>query len=325
MFVFMSDLPPGYPYQSITAPYGSPFHPYHISTSTSENTDRSCSPAVAASLPSAHRHSRLLDEDIKPQKLEPSKTRSFLKREPEEDQYRPDVTPEALVVLHQSHSPDQASRYIDVERQTPKAQPLPLPLHAPSPPTQQEKGLQVREEEQEGGPIKMEVSSYLCQAANVVSPACSEAEPKPEVLNDLDQTHYPSSITAEPDSQDRAQMCVSLEQTTSCVCEQEQPDTSCLKESTCEPPAHGSPLPVVIGPEDPMGGMFALITASEMAQARSTSPSPPTLLLQVENPPVASDLSSAGALEMVALEGMALLSQIGQHEDEPSILDEGKH
>lgn len=317
----MSDLPPGYPYQSITAPYGSPFHTYHISASTSGNTDRSCSPAVAAPLPSAHRHSRLLDEDIKPQKLEPSKTGSFLKREPDEEQYRPDVTPEALVVLPQSRSPDQASRYIDVERQTPKAQ----PLHAPSPPTQPGKGLQVGEEEQEGGPVKMEVSSYSCQAANVVSPACAETEPKPEVLKDSDQTHYPSSITAEADSQDRAQMCVSLEQTASSVCEQEQPDTSCLKESTCEPPARGSPPPLVISTEDPMGGMFALITASEMAQARSSSPSPPTLLLQVEHPPVGSDLSGAGALEMVALEGMALLSQIGQHESEPSALDEGKH
>ncbi|XP_037544799.1 trinucleotide repeat-containing gene 18 protein [Nematolebias whitei] len=316
-----ADLPPGYPYQSITAPYGSPFRPYHVSASTAENTDRSCSPALAASLPSAYCHSRLLDADIKPQKLEPSKTGTFLKQEPGEEQHCPDVTPEHLSVLHQSFSPDQASRYIDVERQTPKA--LPLLLHDPSPPALQDKGLQVREEEkEEEDPIKMEASSRSCHAANDVSPACAEAAPKPEVIKDSDQTPYQSSITAEPDVQEPSQMCVSLEQTTSTVCEQEQPDASCLTESTCELPALSPPLPLVFGPDDPMGGMFALITASEIAQARASSPPPPTLVLQVENPPVGSDLSCAGALEMVALEGMALLSQMGQHEAEPHIQDE---
>lgn len=319
----MSDLPPGYPYQSITAPYGSPFRPYHVSASTAENTDRSCSPALAASLPSACCHSRLLDADIKPQNLEPSKTGSFLKQEPGEEQHHPDVTPEQLRVLHQSFSPDQASRYIDVERQTPKA--LPLPLHAPSPPAQQDKGLQVREEEKEDDQIKMEASSHSCLAANNVSPACAEAAPKPEVIKDSDQTLHQSSITAELDVQEPSQMCVSLEQTASTVCEQEQHDTSCLTESTCELPVLSSALPLVFGPDDPMVGMFALITASEIAQARANSPEPPTLVLQVENPPVGSDLSCAGALEMVALEGMALLSQMGQHEAEPHIQDEGKH
>lgn len=319
----MSDLPPGYPYQSITAPYGSTFHPCHISASTAENTDRSCSPALAASLPSAYHHSRLLDADIKLQKLEPSKTGSFLKQEPCEEQHRPDVTPEQLSVLHQSFTPDQAGPYIDVERQTPKA--LPLPLHAPSPPIQQDKGLQAREEEKEEDPIKMEASSHSCHAANDVSPACAEAAPKPEVIKGSEQMLYQSSTTAEPDSQEPSQMCVSLEQITSTVCEQEQSDASCLTQSTCELPALSSPLPLVFGPEDPMGGMFALITASEIAQARASSPPPPTLVLQVDNPPVGSDLSSAGALEMVALEGMALLSQMGQHEAELDIQDEGKH
>ncbi len=179
----------------------------------------------------------------------------------------------------------------------------------------------------------MEVSSYSCQAAYPLPPPLTEAEPKPEVIKDAER--YPSCITANSDSQGSSQVCASLEETTSAVCEQEQPDTPIKslapsqKESVTEtpiypPPTSDSPLPLVIGPEDPMAGMLALLTASEMAQARPSTPPAPTLVPQIENPPVVVDCSTAGALEMVALEGMALLSQMAQQEMEHISLEQGE-
>lgn len=337
-FTVITDLPPGYPYQSITAPFGSPFPPYHIPAPSGANTEvvpphRSRSPAPAAPLPSVHLHSRLLDADIKPQKLEPSKTGSFLKQEPGVEQPPLDMTPEPLGPLRRSCSPVLASQDREGDREAPKPKPQPLPLHVPSPPPQQAERLEeVREDEKEGGQIKMEVSSYSCQAAYPLPPPLTEAEPKPEVIKDPER--YPPCITADSDSQESPQMCASLEQTTSAVCQQERPDTPInaltpsQKESDAETPIYppsisNSPLSLVIGPEDPMAGMLALLTASEMAQARPSTPPAPTLTPQIENPPVGADCSSAGALEMVALEGMALLSQMAQREMEHISLEQG--
>lgn len=335
----MTDLPPGYPYQSISAPFGSTFPPYHIPAPTGANTEvvpphHSRSPASAAPLPSAHLHSRLLDADIKPEKVEPSKTGSFLKQEPGVEPPQLDMPPEPLGPLHQSCSPVLASQDRDEDGEAQKPHAQTLPLCVPSPPLQRAKRLEeVREEEKEGGQIKMEVSSYSCQAAYPLPPPHTEAEPKPEVIKDPER--YPSCITADSDSQESGLMCSSLEQTTSAMCDQEQPDTRInshtpiQKESVAETPIYphptsNSPLTLVTGPEDPMAGMLALLTASEMAQARPCTPPAQILIPQIENPPLGADCSSAGALEMVALEGMALLSQMAQHEMENISLERGE-
>lgn len=335
----MTDLSPGYPYQSITAPFGSSFPPYHIPAPAGANTDvipphRSRSPSSAAPLPSAHLHSRLLDADVKPQKLEPSKMASFLKQEPGVEQPPIDMMPEPLGPLRRSCSPVLASQDREGDVDAPKPKPQLLPLHVSSPPPQQAERLEeVGEEEQEGGQIKMEVSSYSCQAAYPLPLPLTEAKPKPEVIKDPEG--YPSCATADSDCQESAQICVPREQTASAVCKQKQPDTpiNLLTPSqkeigsetpVCPPPTSNSLLPLVIGPEDPMAGMFALLTASEMARARPSTPPTPTLIPQIENPPVGPDCSSAGALEMVALEGMALLSQMAQQEMENISLDQGE-
>lgn len=165
----------------------------------------------------------------------------------------------------------------------------------------------------------METSSFSCQAAHSQPSPVTEAKPKTELIKDPDRAPYPS----DSDSPESAQMCVSLEQTGSVVCEQKQPDTPVnphtpsQKESVTEtpvypPPNCNSPLPLIIGPEDPMAGMFALLTASEMAiQLRPGTPPASTLVPQIDSP-VGADYSSAASLEMVALEGMALLSQMAQ-------------
>lgn len=182
----------------------------------------------------------------------------------------------------------------------------------------------------------MEVSSYSCQAAYPLPPPLTEAEPKPKVIKDPERARYPLCITADSESQESAPKLVSLEQTTSTACEQQQPDTPIdshtpsQKDSGAEtpiypPPASDSPLPLVIGPEDPMAGMLALLTASEMAaQDRPSTPPAPILVRQIENPQVGADCSSAGPLEMVALEGMALLSQMAQREMENISQEQGE-
>lgn len=315
----LTELPPGYPYQSITAPYGS-FPPYHIPASTAESSEahRSCSPTPAAPLASPLRHSRLSDEEVKPQSLEPPKAGSFLKREPCEEHPQAGLIPEPLASLYLSRSADRDSKDDEVEGRTPKT---------PSPPTPQGDGQrEVGKEEKNKGVFKTEASSNSCQA--VVTPSPTEEEAKPDLIKEAELAPYHPSISADSDKQEMPQMCVSPVKTA--VCEPEQPDHPSdslpprLEKSTCEPPVLSSPL-LVVTAEDPMGGMLALLTASEMAQARPRTPPTPTLQSQVENPPFATaDCSSAGALEIVALEGMALLSQMAQHEAELVFQTQGK-
>ena len=231
------------------------------------------------------------------------------------------VAPETLGPLR--CGPVRASQ--DRETDGEVSKPQPLPLYVPSPPPQRGERLEeVREEEKEQ--IKMEVSSYTCQAAYPPPPLLTEAEPKPKAIKDPEQTRYPPCITA--DCQESAQKSVLLEQTAGAVCEQEQPDTpvdshtpnqkELVPETPVYPPSpSNSPLPLVFGPEDPMAGMLALLAASEMANyTRPDTPPAPILLPQIELLPVGADCSGAGPLEMVALEGMALLSQMAQREME---------
>lgn len=73
-----------------------------------------------------------------------------------------------------------------------------------------------------------------------------------------------------------------------------------------------------------MAGMLALLTASEMALARPSSPPAPTLEPQTDNPTPGADCRETGDLEMVALEGMALLSQMAQREMEQICQERGE-
>lgn len=259
---------------------------------------------------------------------------SFLKQEPGVEQPRIDLMPEPLGPLRRSSNPSPASQDRERDGNALKHTPQLRPLCVSSPPRQQAEQLEeVREEEREGGPIKMEVSSYSCQAAYPLPLSLTEAEAKPEVIKDPER--YPSCTTAGSDGQESAEICVSREETASAECKQQQPDLPINLHSpsrreiaseppVCAPPTSDSPLPLVTGHEDPMAGMIALLTASEMAQARPSTPPAPTLLPQIENSLVSPNCSGAGALEMVALEGMALLSQMAQQEMENISLDQGE-
>lgn len=229
------------------------------------------------------------------------------------EQPQDDVTPEPLGPLCQSSSPALANRDREDDVDAVKLQLL--PLHVSTRPQQQvERHKETKEEEKEG--IKMEVSSYSCEAAYALPSSLTDAKPKPEVIKDPEE--YPSCNTEDVNTQ----ICTSQEEASTTVCKPKQTDTPInlltpsqkeivSENPLCSPPSSNSPLPLV--PEDPMAGMLALLTASEMAQTHPRTPSGLTLTLQ-KYPSASPDSSSTGALEMVALEGMALLSQMAQQE-----------
>lgn len=324
----MTDLPPGYPYQSITAPFSSPFPPFHIPAPTAANTEIVPPHRSPAPLPSARLHSRLLDADVKPQKLESSKTGSFLKQEPDVEQPRVDVTPQAVGPLRRSCSPALARPDREEDGEAPAPQSQPPPLLAPSPPRLQgERREEVREEEKDTGQIKMEASSQSCRAAYPpLPPPRTESEPKPEVSDGPEQ--YPSCVAADSERREPSQTHRPLGEIPSAACEHERPatptgsHTPSSRETVKETPPPTADSPLLL--EDPMAGLFALLAASEMAEARPNTPPTLTLIAPIDSAPMGADCSSTGALEMVALEGMALLSQMAQREIEHIRLEQGE-
>lgn len=257
---------------------------------------------------------------------------TILKQEPRTDHPEADPTPEPLGPLRVGCSPELTNQDRDRDMLKPKA-PL-LPLHASSPPPQQaERREEVREDEKKEEQIKMEASSYSGHMAYSLPPLpLSEAQPKPELVKDPEG--YPTCASADPQSRESAQTCSTQEPASSAAaCSLTRPDTpinlltpspqeAVGETSECPPPTSTSPPPLVIGAEDPMAGMFALLTASEMASARPGTPPAPTLLPQTEDPSAVPD--TTGALEMVALEGMALLSQMAQQEMESISQEHGE-
>lgn len=322
-----SDLPPGYPFQSATAPFRSALSPYRISAPAAATADdapvhRTRSPLSSASLPSAH---LLLDADVKPQKLQLSKM-PYLRQESGTAQRQHGVLPESPRPLRRSCSPVLfATR--DREDESDVAHPQLLPRQVSSPLQQQCDRLDdVRTEGKEGGPIKMEVSSSSCKASYPLPPL-AQAEPRPEGTRAPEG--YLSWTAADPQTQESALM--SPEQTSTSACAEKQPDAAINLLSprrgemgsdspVCSPPISNATLPV---PEDPMAGMFALLTASEMARAIpcAAAPALPAQMGTCRLPP---DCASTGALEMVALEGMALLSQVAQRGMEPLSQEQGE-
>lgn len=302
-----TDLPPGYPYQSITAPFASAFPPYHIPPAGMNMNllaphPSSRSPPLGPPpplLPPLHRSH--LEEDVKPRKAEPSEIPSVLKQEPDVDH-----APRPLPPLRLSCNPE-----------LPGEDQLPLLSHRvlsppPPPPLQQQQEVERVEveevEKEERLVIKVEVSSYPVPLLH--------AEAKPELARDAEG--YPACTSAAP-------LSPSLESTAVCPPQEQacnlktRPDTpidrlltpsplEVIEESPERPPRPSSCTSS--SSEDPMAGLLALAAASEMAGVRAATPPIPTLLPQVEDP----DCCTTGALEKVALEGMALLSQMAQQE-----------
>lgn len=145
------------------------------------------------------------------------------------------------------------------------------------------------------------------------------SEPEAAAYEDPERIRYASPIAADLDDQESTQPGASFERESHPATTTPEPRPPSRKESVGQIPASSeSPPPAVAGSEDPMAGMLALLAASEMCQPHPPGRSASTL---AEN---AADCGGAGPLEMVALEGMALLSQMAQREMENIGMEQGE-
>uniref|UniRef100_A0A8C7KIG6 Trinucleotide repeat containing 18 n=1 Tax=Oncorhynchus kisutch TaxID=8019 RepID=A0A8C7KIG6_ONCKI len=174
----------------------------------------------------------------------------------------------------------------------------------PGPPPTQPQEQQTEEGEEEAGEVKMEVLTHGCRGAYQLLPSVPKVETKPEVTEKSSPVHYPSCTTA---SSERPAFRPS-------------PDTHASSPpplSPCPP----SPSPLNIVPDDPMAGMMTLLAASQMPQA--APPALPTLP-QTEASSLGRDVASPGCLEVWALEGMTLLSDMASLEMDRIQLEQGE-
>lgn len=269
------------------------------------------SPPLAPPPPLLHRDH--LEADVKPQKVEPSEMPSVLKREPDAD-----PAPRPLAALRLSCNPKLPGRDEPPLLSHRVSSPPPPPPLQHQRAERREEVRRDKEEEQEedGQVIKVEASSYP------VPLLLSEA--KPELVRDPEG--YPACTSAAPPSPpESTPACPPQERACNLKTRPDSPTDLPLEvaaETPERPPrtssssssSSSSPPPLAISSEDPMAGLLALATASEMVAARAATPPAPTLLPQVEDPSTGPDYSATGALEKVALEGMALLSQMAQQE-----------
>ncbi|CAB1350380.1 unnamed protein product, partial [Coregonus sp. 'balchen'] len=330
------DITPGYPYQSITAPFGAPFPPRPLTQPAGLNTHPPVSTLPRATAP-----------DVKPRgpELRPDQGTS-LKRDPDQEPPQLGMSPAALGPLLQTSGPLTLSHverdgepslkhthlththtqlhthpslkhthltHTHTQLHTPHASlpSAPQPC-APLPPThpqeRQTEEEEEEEEEEEAGAVKTEVSTYGCRAAYQLPPSVPEkVEIKPEVTKKLSPARYPSCTTT-----------ASSERLTFRPSPDTHPHTSSPPPLSPSPPP---PSPLNIVPEDPMAGMIALLAASQMTQA-----APPVLLpslLQTEAS-LGRDVASPGCLEAWAMEGMALLSHMASLEMDRIQLEQGE-
>ncbi|XP_064815556.1 uncharacterized protein LOC135531437, partial [Oncorhynchus masou masou] len=169
----------------------------------------------------------------------------------------------------------------------------------PCPPPTQPQEQQSEEEEEEAGAVKMEVLTYGCRGAYQLPPSVPKVETKPEVTEKSSPAHYPSCTTASS----------------------ERPAFRPGPEPQASSPPPLSPSPLNIVPDDPMAGMMTLLAASQMTQA--VPPALPTLP-QTEASSLGRDVASPGCLEVWALEGMTLLSDMASLEMDRIQLEQGE-
>eukprot|EP00063_Salmo_salar_P063618 XP_014038453.1 PREDICTED: trinucleotide repeat-containing gene 18 protein-like [Salmo salar] len=176
--------------------------------------------------------------------------------------------------------------------------PQPCPPLPPTQPQEQQTEEEEEEEEEEAGAVKMEVLTYGCRGSYQLPPSVPKVETKPEVTKKSSPVHYPSCTTA---SSERPTF-------------RPGPDTH-----ASSPPPPLSPCPPPPSPRNV--GMMKLWAASQMPQA--APPALPTLL-QTEASSLGRDVTSPGCLEVWALEGMTLLSDMASLEMDRIQLEQGE-
>ncbi|XP_052365425.1 uncharacterized protein LOC127924851 isoform X2 [Oncorhynchus keta] len=160
----------------------------------------------------------------------------------------------------------------------------------------------------------MEVLTHGCRGAYRLPPSVPKVETKPEVTEKSSAVHYPSCTTA---SSERPAFRPSPDTHASSP----PPLSPCPPSPSPPSPSPPSPSPLNIVPDDPMAGMMTLLAASQMPQA--APPALPTLP-QTEASSLGRDVASPGCLEVWALEGMTLLSDMASLEMDRIQLEQGE-
>lgn len=321
----MAEIPPGYPYQSITAPFGSPY-PYLLQPAAAADAD-----GLAPDVPLPAEASELSDAaDVKAVRLlspaadelrqtsedeRPVEDGAVLKEEPGLEDSKQVLSQACLgpphahlalpPIISQGHHvvPEQESH------STGKV------LHTEEQEEQdegklQELSVQTCHALQQASALVSETSPEVeagegtsCASDGVVDTPAQYSEPQAEILSVQQPEEETLSPPVEVDLEplEATELLVERSDETEPVC-QTQPVAPLAQDGL--PPLG----PVHIQPEDPMAGMMALVTASELPQACSLLALPGTLS--------ADPRRSAGILplEAAALEGIALLSEIAELE-----------
>ncbi|KAJ3600596.1 hypothetical protein NHX12_031576 [Muraenolepis orangiensis] len=295
------DLPPGYPYQSIPAPFTSQFPAYHhhhpppmgATSEPPSHHPHLRSPIHGFALPGADLRPRDQAEvDIKPRGLHPPSGRAPLKQEPHPEEPRLSGTPPVLGPPPPSCSPAASGQEPEDFKEGALSRPPPPPIRDQSPSRPHgERQSRAESVEKEAGQIKMEVAAYPCQAPVLLPAPAFEAEPKAEVLEETEPMPYTPCIAADL-NEAKAELT------------QYWPTPP-----PCEPRLQDPPHPHLHTPD-------SLLTASEMPQASFDVPAVLALLPEDGEPSLDRRGSDVGPLEVLALEGMALLSHMAQLEME---------
>ncbi|KAG9349796.1 hypothetical protein JZ751_026149, partial [Albula glossodonta] len=328
------EIPPGYPYQSITAPFGS-HYPYLLQPAAAADAD-GLAPDVP--LPAETSEHLAASADVKavrllsPATAEPSRVSGTrrtledgpaLKEEPGLEDSKEVLGPAGLGPLHSGMAlPPMASQdHHAISEQEGHSRGAVLQEEA----QEEEEG-----EAEERRKVKLEeLSIQSCQTPHQVTELVSE-------MASVEEVQKGTSCVTERDidfpvqHREAQAQVFGLQQparTPSPHCEAvlESPGTELVEERSdsaehlCEAQPLYTPFPPValppmdqldIRPDDPMAGMMALVTASELPQACSlpTVPGTPGWVI--------GSSTSLLPLEASALEGIALLSEIAELEQE---------
>ncbi|XP_056609882.1 trinucleotide repeat-containing gene 18 protein isoform X3 [Triplophysa dalaica] len=304
------EIPPGYPYQSITAPFGS-HYPYLLQTAAAADTDGLAPDVPLSAETSEHLPTTL---DVKPRYLcspvvveplqvstepEPIEESTAFKREPSVEvenvlsQNSPRLLHSAFGSFPTTHDSTQAEAHPTI-----------------TPPPRDEQEQDSREV------VKIETISSspprLYDSSSLESERTSKAEAGEDSTSLHSSLTYTDASSVVCDIQPaNPPLDLSDRKSPIDLREPDAPHLESIHDNLFLPntsPPHLQPAPVAILPEDPMAGMIALVTASELPQAGAVS--------------VAAKVSSFGSeicpgvslLESTALEGMALLSQMAELE-----------
>lgn len=292
-FLSLAEIPPGYPYQSITAPFGS-HYPYLLQPAAAADAD-----GLAPDVPLSAETSEHLPTapDVKPRHL-----CSPVVVEPLQVSREPEPVEEESTVFKREPSVDDENnpRLLHSPTTQDSTQAEAHPTVTPPPQDEQEQVVKIDA-----------VSSHprLYDSSRLERERTSTADAAEDSTGLHSSLTYTDAHSAVCDVQP-ANPPLDLSDRPIDLSEPDAPHLDSKHDNLFLPnasPPHLQPAPVAILPEDPMAGMIALVAASELPQAGAVSVAAVSSYESELCPGVS-------LLESTALEGMALLSQMAELE-----------